>query len=331
VLTIGSPFAWPWRWLAARRRAAGRYDRETLRLRWRAAQAGGPAEALALARCRHDLGLPSGGAERRALRDALPGLPAPARGQAVALLARGGPDALTDLPAAWLEAAADRWPGVAEALGRPHPLADVARRQAFLEWVRSRAAAGGHLVVGNAGALAGRGLGPAIDAAAAVWRFNRWQGTAASPADQGLRCDVWVVSPDVQDAAPPPGLRWAIVSGADPRFSVADWRLAERLAGQGVAVLTVPLPVWRGCVRQLGAPPSAGVLALAWLSALAADPRDPWRGVASVGIAEQALVGASYHLAQSGARPGRRHAWPAERDWVERWRAAGLGHGPVGS
>ncbi len=330
MLTIGAPCAWPWRWLAARRRAAGRYDRETLRLRWRAALVGGPAEALALARCRHDLGLPSGGHERRALRAALPRLSAHARGQAIALLARGGPDALAGLPAAWLEAAAARWPGVAEVLGRPHPLADTARRQAFVDWVRARAAAGGHLVVGNAGVLAGRGLGPRIDAAAVVWRFNRWQGGAASPTDQGRRCEVWVVSPDVHDATPPPGLRWAVVSGADPRFTVGDWRLAERLAAQGVAVLTVPLPVWRRCVRHLAAPPSAGVLVLAWLAGLAADPDDPWRGVSSVGVAEPALPGSAYHLARTGARPGRRHDWPAERAWVDRWRAAGLGRGPAG-
>ena len=133
---------------------------------------------------------------------ALPGLQAPACGQAIALLARGGSGALAGLPADWLASAAARWPGVAEALGRPHPLADATRRQAFAEWARTRAAGGGHLLVGNAGTLAGRGQGFAIDASVAVWRFNRWQGAAASPADQGRRCDVWVLSSDVHDASP---------------------------------------------------------------------------------------------------------------------------------
>jgi Glycosyltransferase family 29 (sialyltransferase) len=310
--------AWLARWAGARRRRRGQYDRRLLaaahdRL------TGSVAGLLAAALWRRDLGRPLPARWVATLRRDLGQLSAAARGRALGLLAEVAPSSLTGLPDAWLDAAADL-PGVAEALGRPQPLADAAERAAFAEWVCAHLISE-HCLVGNAASLAGRGLGPRIDRAGAVWRFNQWQGGAATAADVGSRCDVWVLSPALQDAPLPDGLRWAVVSGPDMRFQGRHWPLARRLQAAGVPVLTVPLAVWRQTVQALQAPPSAGVLMLAWLAQLAGG----WRGMTALGIGDGLSATGGYHLARPGARPGSRHDWAAEAALVARWRAQGLG------
>ncbi|MBQ0959953.1 glycosyltransferase family 29 protein [Ideonella sp. 4Y11] len=309
---------WASRILAALRRRQGRYHRSLLALA-NAQAVGGGHHLLAAAELRRDLGRPLPQRWVAPLVQGLAALPPARRARALGLLAEVVPALLPTLPAAVVDGAADLPPGAAEQLGRPQPLADAEARAAFLAWVQAQRA-GGHALVGNAATLAGRRLGAQIDASAAVWRFNHWQGAGAHALDVGGRCDVWVLAPDVQDAPLPAGLRWAVVSGPDPRFRLTRWPLAERLRQAGVPVLTVPLPVWRSAVQSLQAPPSAGLLMLAWLGSLPGG----WQGVSALGIGEGVAAGGRYHLAQPAARPGRRHDWSAEAALVARWRAQGL-------
>lgn len=310
------PALWS-RWQAARRRAGGRYDPVLLAWAYRAARGGAVADLCRLALWRRDLGRPLPRRWVAPLRDGLAQLPAAQRCLALGLLAEAAPAALAGLPAGWLDEAA-RQPGVALALGRAQPLAPVATFEAWLAAQRPR----GHCVVGNAASLAGRGLGAQIDAAGVVWRFNHWQGPAAQAADQGRRCDVWVLSPALRQAPLPAGLRWAVLSGPDVRYTQRGWGLVTRLQQAGVGVVCVPLPVWRGCVAALQAPPSAGLLSLAWLRGQGAAPA-PWAGVRALGIGEGRA--AAYHLADRRARAGSRHDWDAEAALLARWRAEGLG------
>ncbi|MEZ0203426.1 hypothetical protein [Ideonella sp.] len=205
----------------------------------------------------------------------------------------------------------------------PVQQAMAARRQAFAGWLAGRRAAGGVCVVGNAAGLRGSALGERIDAHAAVLRFNRWQptavdGTAVSSVDVGLAWQVWVLAPDLQQA-PPAGLEWALFSGPDPCAALPRWRQARALEQQAVPVLTVPLAVWRALVRELQAPPSAGVLMLAWLHQLGAG----WQGLSTAGIGWGATPLGGHHLL-AGHAAGRRHRWDAERALLQRWRAEGL-------
>ncbi len=307
--------AW-WRWQAWRHRQAGHYNADTLRLFWRVWLDGHqPAALLRLALFRRDLGRPLPQRWVAGVLAAMPDLSPGLRHRAIGLLAEVAPHRLASLPAPWLQAAA-ALPGVAAALQTPASL-NVA---AFAAWLACQA---NLVVVGNAANLRGSGLGAAIDAHAAVVRFNHWQQADAPTSDIGARCDVWVVSPGHQGPVPA-GLRWAIVSGPDVAFQVRRWALLDELQAAGVPVLTVPLPVWRGLVAELGAPPSAGVLALAWLHTLRPTG---WQGVsvAGVGAGVERGTAAAHHIVRSGERRvGQRHDWPAEAELFVAWQSQGL-------
>jgi hypothetical protein len=313
---------------ATRRRAAGRYDDVTLRLFWAAWQAQGDALSLCrLAAFRRDLGHPLPRRWVLALRVGLASLPPRWRRRALGMLAEVAPASLHGLPADWL-ADARRIPGVAALVAKPEG-ADPKRlaltppvppRQAFQQWLKQHKALGHTLVVGNAATLAGRGLGPVIDAAGVVFRFNQWHADDTSVADTGQRCDVWVVAPGHVGPLPP-GVSWLVVSGADPWFQVEHWPLASDCDAAGVPVLTVPLQVWRSLVAELQAPPSAGLLVLAWLRAWGSDGSS----CCSAGIATGPAAGGRHHLvAAAEARIGSRHDWAAEARLHTRWREQGL-------
>ena len=200
----------------------------------------------------------------------------------------------------------------------PQRAAMQTARSDFAAWLRGRAAAGSVCVVGNAGSLLTQAWGARIDAQAVVIRFNRWQ-----PPDQdvaqalGRRLDVWVAAPDCR-APPAQTPTWAVITVADPSAAMADWPAVQALRARGVSVVTVPLDIWRALVDRLEAPPSAGVLLLAWLISLGLAPE----GLCVTGIAEPAT--GRDHVLGRGHRRGRRHAWDRERQLVAQWRAAGL-------
>jgi hypothetical protein len=292
----------PWiGWWAAWRRRRGLYDRFTLRLRWCAWRLHpGPMELLNLLSLRRDLGQPLPGRWRRQLERWLPGL----RGRAH----QRGQDLLN----------ADQG---------PLALAMQAERARFARWLvgkQEAARASGvnkpeWCVVGNSAALLQSGLGGHIDAHVGVVRFNQWRGLDTLSADTGVALDVWVVSPGFQPTLLEP-VPWVVVSGPDPQAVMQRWRVVKDLRAAGATVLTVPLPIWRELVTQLQAPPSAGLLMLAWWRAM----QGGWAGVNIAGIgAETSSVGV-HHLLGPGHRVGSRHRWVRERALVRSWQAQGL-------
>jgi hypothetical protein len=71
---------------------------------------------------------------------------------------------------------------------------------------------------------------------------------------------------------------------------------------------------------SLGAPPSAGVLFLAWAHRLLGDFEH--LVIAGFDIASAGTKG--YHHAGPAIRGGRRHAWEREKALLDEWRNQGL-------
>lgn len=201
----------------------------------------------------------------------------------------------------------------------------AALREAFATWLRG--SQGDIAVVGNAAASVGAGLGERIDSHAVVVRFNRYRSEAAGATDLGRRLDVWVCAPKFLPEAVTlqhGAAQWLVLSGPDVRYRRAgaplDWPAVQQLIGTGVRVLTVPLAVWGALVDRLGAPPSAGVLLLAWVRASLGR----WQRLAIAGFDSAQAGRGAYHHAGQRLRPGRRHDWDAERALLAEWRAEGL-------
>ncbi|HEX7035942.1 MAG TPA: glycosyltransferase family 29 protein [Pseudomonadales bacterium] len=292
-------------WRGRRRRARGRYDRCTRRLLQRAARFGGPSARLDYALFRRDLGHPLHPRLERPLHEALPALRRSKRWNARALLREADSSRASD------DAAAELGIGVAEVAARQEQWRDGFRRA-----LAAAAATRGICVVGNAGALAGTRLGETIDTAGVVIRFNDFGLDGSADADIGRRTTVWVTNPGYRgprfDRA-----EWVVISGPDVSYRLRDWSRFEERVRRGEPLLTVPLDVWRDLVRVLHAPPSAGVLMLAWLHALL----DSWTGISAAGIGVNG--GAVYHLRRSYRRSNR-HDWAAEASLVARWVDSGL-------
>jgi hypothetical protein len=302
--TLHRVMALPLRWAARQRRARGRYDRQTLRLFQRAQRTGDVCALLDYLSFRRDLGHALHPRHVAPLLAQLAALPDRERWRAAALLSEvdaAPPQVWEALPA-----------GAGLTTAAPHQ--ECWRRSfgALVDESRSR----GICVVGNAGALAGQGLGARIDAAGTVIRFNRFQSNVDQATDIGSRTSVWVTSPSYQ--GPRPDVDWVVVSGPDMCFQLRNWALLTPRLLAARPVLSVPLSVWRDLVKVLNAPPSAGVLMLAWLCRLGGG----WAGITAAGIG----VGTQgrYHLADLRKRAGTRHAWAAEASLIEVWAAQGL-------
>jgi hypothetical protein len=209
------------------------------------------------------------------------------------------------------------------ALTHHHPAAaevhlmQAAWQRDFRAWVVGQKEKQGLCVVGNSSALLNRGLGEAIDAHSAVVRFNLLgQVPLTLQADVGQRTDIWVFAPGYKGAIPT-NIRWAVMSGPDMRFRLRDWSVTSSLLAMGVPVVCVPLAPWRYLVREFLAPPTAGVLLLAWL-AESSDQHD-WTGLCSVGIGTEPN-GDSRHVSGIYHKRSARHNWPAECALVRTWQ-----------
>ncbi len=290
---------------ARQRRGQGRYDRETLRLFRRAAARRDPRARLAYLLFRRDLGHCLRPRHVAPLLEGLDDLSRSQRWRAAALLSE-------------IDAAPEQiWehvrpgPGLTLAAPRQRPWRDAFRQQI----IDSR----GHgiVVVGNAGSLIGSEAGSRIDDTGTVVRFNRCRGARSRAEDLGTRTSVWVASPGYRGPAPSDA-EWVVLSGPDMCFGLRDWTLHAPRLEQGRPVLTVPLDVWRSLVGRLCAPPSAGVLMLAWLRELTGS----WEGISAAGIGQGAR--ARYHHAHRSRRNTARHDWETEAALVRHWTQAGL-------
>lgn len=192
-------------------------------------------------------------------------------------------------------------------------LEQEARRNEFADYLRK---ASRLCVVGNHAGLAGSGLGGEIDSHECVVRFNQYASPASQAGDIGSKTDVWVRAPGfVPDQIEFHG-RWAVITGPDLRYRLSNWQVARPLLERRVSVLTVPLEIWRELVRRLAAPPSAGLLFLAWLRQLREMGLS---GISLVGFQRRDVQVGAYHHALPFQPPGRRHNWTLERELLTEW------------
>lgn len=338
-LPAGSRPAWADYWLGRRRRRKGRYDAFTLvclRRAWRKRPC--LRTLLGYLGCRRDLGYPPSRPLLEHLAGLTPGTTGRDLHRAVNLLLEGG-HALprgTATGAAALRSLASSSPPLAQALALSgQPLEVTTRALAHLQamqapWRQAFAdgladVRGSICVVGNAGTLANAGLGPRIDAQRCVVRFNRFHSASSRSEDTGKRIDVWTCSPDLAGTVRPADspADWVVLSGCDVRYQLYHWQGLLPLLTSGCKVLTIPREVWRTLVRRLHAPPSAGVLLLAWLIELQGDAT----GITVAGFQTDrrpADANRGYHHAWPGRRAGRRHNWPGERSLLRHWQTQGL-------
>jgi hypothetical protein len=295
-------------WVAQRRRTAGWYDARTLalfRLSWLRRR--NVAALLGYLMFRRDLGLN------------LPRYYVPLLAQGLQRLHRRKKrmalDLLAEVGGSPLDHAADQHLSEAQTNIRTM---QASWREEFAQWLQQQGA-GGICVVGNGGKLLGAGLGLMIDEQAVVVRFNLFRGSASTSADIGERVDVWVTAPGF-DGAVPKGVQWVVVTGPDMAFKLRDWLRFEGHLRTGAKVLTVPLEPWRALVVQIQAPPSAGLLFLAWVRTMMGT----WAHVQTVGFGGLTAVGVPYHHADANHPPASRHHWSAERTVLQCWQQEGL-------
>jgi len=164
-------------------------------------------------------------------------------------------------------------------------------------------------IVGNSANLLHQDHGNAIDLAPVVVRFNRCFSDATNVSDTGQKTDIWVCAPDFKH--PAIVSQWCILTGPD----MLEWlpHPPHSLSAQA-NMLSVPLSIWRKLVGTLGAPPSAGILVLAWLTQLAPNVPRFVLGFNHTNTGEQ------YHIADPTHQAVTRHNWTAETQLLRQWQ-----------
>lgn len=172
-------------------------------------------------------------------------------------------------------------------------------------------------LVGNSPKLAGSNSGADIDAADIVIRFNRYHSAHTLSMDSGSKCSVWVMAPDFR-GSPPPGLTWCLVSGPDMLWWQQRWPQIKDT--HNIKLLSIPLTHWRYLVRQLAAPPSAGLLVTHFITGLLPEPNSLM--LAGFGHDPSA---AQYHYAAPEHHAVSRHNWQAEYQLLKQWQHSTTG------
>ncbi len=317
------------RFIARRRRAQGFYDGRTLALYaavWRRRRSA--SALLEYALFRRDLGNPLPKRWQTALAAALNRLRPASRRLALALLAESAPATLSTISEQVLAVGASHMAPLAcywqqhggagpDWLARLHEQ-QQAWRDSFAHQLR-QSAQGGICLVGNSGSLRGAGQGNYIDSHDLVVRFNLCSGPQSEASDLGEKLDIWVGAPGFS-GQPPHEVVWAISTGPDMRFRRQNWTPFKDRLLRDLPVLTVPLPIWRELVAECCAPPSAGILVLAWIRNLLGS----WDGVSTVGIGIPPSSRTPYHHVVTKQLPFGRHDWERERALLSRWRGEGL-------
>jgi len=315
---------------ARRRRKMGFYDLRTLAL-YRAAwqRRGTPAALLEYVLYRRDLGYRLPKRWSTLLLAGLHHLRVAERRLALALVAETAPESLAQVPVRFLGQAAGRmaplasWSRRLDGAAAPAWLARLEDRQMqwrddFAELLR-RTRSMGICVVGNGGNLKGAGRGDWIDSHGLVVRFNRFRCAESNVTDIGARTQIWVGAPGYS-GAPPDQAEWVVISGPDMRFRRQNWEPQRDRLELDRPVLTVPLVLWRSLATSLCAPPSAGLLMLAWIRTMLGS----WEGVVTVGMGVTPSADLPYHHADPAQKAVGRHNWGAERLLLGRWRDEGL-------
>lgn len=164
-------------------------------------------------------------------------------------------------------------------------------------------------IVGNSATLQNQQQGQNIDQAPLVLRFNRCFSEHTDVKDTGQKTDIWVCAPDFKHQAT--SANWCILAGPD----MLGWlSTAPKVIADQPRVLSIPLTPWRLLVRTLAAPPSAGLLVLEWLSAIA-----PWCKRYVIGFSYPKNT-EQYHLADPHHNAVTRHNWLEEIQLLAHWQ-----------
>ncbi len=321
--------AWALSLRARRCRNIGRYNRYMLAAAFGAWKFSSTRHNLVRwALIRRDFGWPVSQRIAKRLIENLPKIRYRDRLQSISLVAEKYPQYLENVPQALLRETTLRFPalyGLASFYENNNDtLKLIGRmqsewRQVFADAVCAAVSNAGLAVVGNAAELLTTQLETKIDMCDLVVRFNHYGRGAELQACVGSKTDVWVMSPAYRGAAPTCTPKWIVVSGPAMEYKLRDWGVIQKLIDQGSKVLTVPLNIWAGCVQQLEAPPSAGVLVLYWLkSILKSILKSNYQSIFVAGVGMYYKTGA-YHLMDKRYTPVSRHNWLAESAWLDQW------------
>jgi len=175
-------------------------------------------------------------------------------------------------------------------------------------------------IVGNSAQLKESGLGSSIDQHDIIVRFNIFPTKFTEHKHCGEKIDIWVQTPDLKLPAdfPKQYIKWIVLTGPDVRFTLSNWNSLLPHLKQGTKVLTVPLETWKNLVSVLQAPPSAGVLLIAWLSELINHQR-----LSIIGFQTSPIVQSSYHFNKKH-KASSRHNWKKEAQLLKKLRMEGL-------
>lgn len=167
-------------------------------------------------------------------------------------------------------------------------------------------------LVGNSPKLRDSGLGAYIDGADWVVRFNHYTSEHSKVEDTGYKCDIWVIAPGFRSPFVP-DCEWVLLSGPDMLWWQQQWGHLKVLSEK--KLLSIPLEQWRHLVRQLSAPPSAGLLVLEYFVGVLVDKK----ALKIAGFGYNPAAEQDYHLALSGHKAASRHNWHAEYQYLQRW------------
>lgn len=334
-------FGMGWRWRARYARAKGHYNRQTRKYFWRAWHySKRPDDALAYALFKRDLGENSPLYLWRELRQSKQTLRVSRRFLADAVvLASSGQCSHATVPAIkaleHLQLPAALY-GYQRYLGLSPQQTKLLKvfqnqsawRQQLADALKKQTHHGkGICVVGNAAGLAHSHLGQMIDQYAMVVRFNRFSSENTRTDDMGNQLDTWVLTPNfvVNTATQSIKPKWVILTGPAMEYRLLNWSGLMPLVVSDTPIITIPLSVWRKLVRDLEAPPSAGLVLLYFFYELLGS----WQGISVAGFG--ALIPqttqnreTAYHHTNTQHPAATRHNWQREALVLQQWLTQGL-------
>jgi len=192
-------------------------------------------------------------------------------------------------------------------------------RAALAQVLQSFAGGAGISIIGNAGLMLGSSLGAKIDSAGFVVRFNAFAAAPHLQKDLGSAYHAWCVTPSFK-AECTSNLSWLLVAGPEMQYRLADWSYFLPFREKNIPIITLPLDVWRGLVKELQAPPSAGICLLAFFYALLGS----WTGISVAGFGALSDKITDYHYMNPRNKASQRHNWFGEERLIKRWLVEGL-------
>ena len=188
-------------------------------------------------------------------------------------------------------------------------------QQGFYQWLQGLARV---QLVGNSPKLQHSRLGACIDSADAVIRFNNCFSQHSNTMDAGSKCHIWVMAPDYH-GQPPANAQWCLLSGPNMLWWQQRW--PKWLNSAQVKVISIPLAHWRALVRQLAAPPSAGLLTASFIASQVSQQSV----LQLAGFGYNPAQEQQYHYAAPEHKAVSRHNWQAEYQLLQQWQQTTAG------